>query len=227
MNSGECLWEDVRKRSPSGDFVPELHHLVHPVTQARWHIRPRGRGHSRGEGVDVVLAKIARCFGVGGVLVWGHIPHWSHRHPMNSTDFVHADQPVGAPLVGFECLAVHPSSGIAIPLHLHVFLERLGTDGATVLGEGFDFSKYERVALQRRRVMSLEVPDVRPDRLSFLRRGKPAQTLPKIGEGSVELSVDGLSAGSSSCHGASPCRVVAPPALELIRSCATELNIST
>lgn len=101
-------------------------------------MRPRRGCHRLGERADVVFAEAARRFGVGGVLVRSDDPHRCHRHAVNATHLVHADEAVGAPLVGFESLAVHPPRRIPLALfsanELNASTSRTGQRSAGTAG---------------------------------------------------------------------------------------------
>jgi hypothetical protein len=58
---------------------------------------------------------------------------------------------------------------LAVALDLHVLLEGLGTDGATLVEQRLDLAQNERVPFEGRGVVGLEMPDVRPDELRLVR----------------------------------------------------------
>src|SRR5690606_11431861 len=94
---------------------------------------------------------------------------------------------------------------------------------APLVEELSDLAEDEGVAFERRRVVGLEVPDVRPDRLRFLRRRQTSEPFVQLVERVVEPLVDRCPTGSSSCHAG-----VCPFDREKLSSrCVDETNLST
>ncbi len=87
----------------------EFDDLGYPAGEHRRHLWPRGRGHSAVELRDLVLAEVPRRHCAGRIRVGSDAPHRRHRHVVDPTNLVQVDQAAVGPIVGIECLAVHPS----------------------------------------------------------------------------------------------------------------------
>jgi hypothetical protein len=87
------------------------------------------RDHTTGEWGDVVLAEGARRPVRGGVRMWGDIPHWSHRQPVDVADFGDGQQRPRRFVPGFQRLFVDPPGRVRVALDLHVLGELTVTDG--------------------------------------------------------------------------------------------------
>jgi hypothetical protein len=175
-------------------------HGVDPPSDLGVDQRPGRRGHPPVERPDVVLAEVAGALAVCGVGVRCDLPHRVHGDLVDMPEFLGGDQASVRPVAGFESLRVHPLGGVGVALDLHVLLEWLGTDGLAALQEELDLTQHEGVSLERRGVMRLEVPDVRPDGLGLLRRGQTAQAVPQLGQGCLQPGVDGCPRRPSARH---------------------------
>src|SRR6266542_452979 len=80
-------------------------------------------------------------------------------------------RPVGRLL---DCLCVHPLRRLRVALDFEVLSELLASNRLPFAEESLDLLENERVALDRRRVMSLLVPDALPDRVRLDRKWQPA-----------------------------------------------------
>ena len=133
------------------------------------------------------------------------------------------------PLALFQCAQDPLTQGFLLPLALPLLLLlpcswRVSLVAAiALLAPGRDLSQYKGVALQRRRVVGFEMPDVGPDRLGLLRRGESSEPAPELGDRVVEALVDGAPAGSSSGHRAH----LPTPGSEVISRPNPESNLST
>src|SRR5439155_18546492 len=73
-----------------------------------------------------------------------------------------------------DCLCVHPLRRLRVALDFEVLSELLAADSLPFAEESLDLLENESVALDRRRVMSLLVPDPLPDRVRLDRERQPA-----------------------------------------------------
>jgi len=160
----------------------ELVETVDPIADRGRHLRPREWCHPPGEGLNFVLAKAARAFAVGGVRVRCHIPGRAESHPVDLSHLGHGQQRSVEPSPRLERLAVDPLGGGGVATHLHVLPQLLIPNRDTVGEEPLDLPEHQRVALDRRGVVDLLVPDGGPDPLGHGRAREAAHVLAKLGE---------------------------------------------
>jgi hypothetical protein len=145
-----------------------------PVGDERRHLRKGRRRHPAGERTDVVLTERAGTFvrvqALRRRVQPGRLDHeLVDLAQLRQVDSL-PDGPAGRLL---DRLCVHPLRRLRVALDFEVLSELLVADRLSFAEEPLDLSKDERVALDRRRVMCLLVPDALPDRVRLDRKRQP------------------------------------------------------
>ncbi len=162
-------------------------------------------------------AEAARPLLIGCLRMRRHSPDRAHRQMVDPTHLVQGDQLAVVPGIGLQGLPVDPPGSLRVALDLHVLTQRLGAHRPASLQQRLNLAQHQTVALQRRGVVGLPVPDVCPDRLGLLRAGQSAQPGPQLLDGRIEAGIDRRPARPTSSH---------DPSSKLIHPRATQLNLS-
>src|SRR6266540_797300 len=149
--------------------------VAQPVGDERRHLRKRRRRHSTGEGTDVVLTERAGTFtrmkGIGRRMQRCRLDD----KPVDLAQLRHVDPLSNGPVRRLlDRLCVHPLRRLRVALDFEVLSELLAANRLSFAEEPLDLPKDERVALDRRRVVCLLIPDALPDRVRLDWKGQPA-----------------------------------------------------
>jgi hypothetical protein len=106
-------------------FQPVPHHGRHQ-RMARWNHSTRKEG-------DIVLTKRARRLLRARVRVRGHVPHRSHRQPMNLTDLGEGQQRPRRLVAGVQRLLVDPAGRLCITRDLQVLGKLMVADRSSAM----------------------------------------------------------------------------------------------
>ena len=118
---------------------------------------------------------------------------------MHVTHLGDGEERIPDPVAGFDRLRVHPAGGLAVPQHLEIVAKVLCPDSAPLVEQHRDLAQHQSVALDRRGVVGLQVPDVVPDRLRLGRPWETAEPL-ELGDRRRKAAIDRLPARSAARH---------------------------
>ncbi|MGH3544738.1 MAG: hypothetical protein ACRDPW_02220 [Mycobacteriales bacterium] len=93
----------------------------------------------------------------------------------------------------FQCLSVHPSSGVGIALNFVVLFEWFRANRPAFFKENLHFAQHQGVALKRGGVVRFLVPNVIPDRPGFTWVGDASVALVEFSQRSSQSVVDARS----------------------------------
>jgi hypothetical protein len=164
----------------------------------------------------VMFSKVPRSFAVRGIRMRRDVPYGRHRCVVDLTHLPHRQESPVVPIPGFERLPVDPSRSIGVTLYLVVLLQRSRPDSPPLVQQQLHLAKDQSVALQCSRVMSLQVPDVVPDRLRLARVRQATVSLVQLSQSLVEPLVDNSPARPPPAHLKPPYSKVDNPIQELI-----------
>src|SRR2546421_7563067 len=115
----EFLWDRPVKLL-GRDSLARLAHVSNPGVGPGWNQGPRRRNHAGRERMDVVLPEVAWALLLGRLGMRGDVPNQGHGRVMDMADLLEGEEVAFLPLPRFECLSVHPLSGLSVPPDLHV-----------------------------------------------------------------------------------------------------------
>jgi hypothetical protein len=105
---------------------------------------------------------------------------------MDPPDIGHRDPPTG---VG-EAVLVHPHGSIGVPTDLHVLAQLTCTGRSALSEQDVDIAQEQRVALDRRGVVSLLAPDLVPHWVRGPWGRETAETGVQVSDRLIETEVD-------------------------------------
>ena len=87
-------------------------------------------------------------------------------------------------------LPVHPLGRRSVAPDLQIFLKLPVADGSPLGQKPLNLLQHQRIALDRRRMMGLLVPDSAPDSSSFLWTWQATEALPEFGDIGSQPTID-------------------------------------
>src|SRR6202521_4049698 len=109
-----------------------------------------------------------------------HLPDRGERKPVILAHLRHREELSARPGTLACGLAVDPAGCGRVTRDLEVILKCLAAGRLALAEERLNLSAHQRVALQRRRIVRLVVPDVGPDSLGLVWGGKTAEAGPQL-----------------------------------------------
>lgn len=150
--------------------------------------------------MDVVFSEASRPFTALRFGVRRHVPHGGHRRMVDLANLRERKQSTVVPVARLQRLTVNPSRGVGVAAHLVVLPKRFGADCPALIQQRLHLAQDERIALQGRRVVRFQVPDVVSDRLDFSGIRQAAVPLVKLRQRALKPVVHACSTRATPTH---------------------------
>ena len=138
-----------------------------------------------------MFAEIAGCLPIRSVGMRSHLPNRRHCRVVDLPGLGQTqDGPRMTEPGPVDRLPVHPLGRRSVASDFQIFLELPVADGSPLGQKALDLLQYQRIALDRRGMMSLLVPDSAPDSSSFLWTRQASEALPELGDIGSQPTVD-------------------------------------